>query len=696
MKLWLSCIGIAFCFNLYAQDSVRVVKGQISDYYIPVAVNEPVNGHVYDEQRQALEGATVMFRYSPVHVNTSADGAFRIEASPYDSVLQIYYPGKEMKYYAFRTEGKTDVKIILQPLKQAKKTEHTSLKTTWFDPQNDNPNTYCNPLNIPYNFRARIGDVTQNGAFRSTADPMMLVYKGEYYLFSTNQAGFYWSKDLTKWNYVFGGFQRQPEDDDQCAPAAFVSGDTLFYTGSTYKGLPVWYSTDPKSGVFKRLIDRNTLPTWDPGFLLDDDGRLYEYYGSSNEYPLKGVEISRDAFYPVSKITDIMELHPDQHGWERFGMNNDDSTTLAPFMEGSWVNKYNGKYYFQYGAPGTEFKVYADGVYVSDKPLGPYTYQKHNPMSYKPGGFVMGAGHGGTFADPYGNYWHTATCMISLKYKFERRIGVYPAGFDSDGIMYTNTSFGDYPCTVPSGKENHIQGNFTGWMLLSYQKTMTASSSDGIYLPENASDENIRTFWSAASGDAGEWLQMDLGASKTVNALQINYYDHKADQFNRAMDLYYQYRIYHSADGKNWELLVDKSDNATDVPHDYVQLLQAVQTRFLKIENIHTAAGNFAVSDFRVFGNAGGEKPKAVQSFRVERSKSDSRDAMITWKPVAGAYGYNIYYGIAPDKMYNCITVNNDNMYDFRGLDVGTEYYFTIEALNESGRSSKTPAIKIK
>ena len=40
------------------------------------------------------------------------------------------------------------------------------------------------------------------------------------------------------------------------------------------------------------------------------------------------------------------------------------------------------KYYFQYGAPGTEFKVHADGVYVSDSPLGPFVYQKHNPMCY--------------------------------------------------------------------------------------------------------------------------------------------------------------------------------------------------------------------------------------------------------------------------------------------------------------------------
>ena len=86
---------------------------------------------------------------------------------------------------------------------------------------------------------------------------------------------------------------------------SYVSGDTLFYTGSTYEGLAVWYSTHPKTGRFKRAIEKNVLPTWDPCMFLDDDGRLYMYYGSSNEYPLKAVELDRNDFYPISKIHDV-------------------------------------------------------------------------------------------------------------------------------------------------------------------------------------------------------------------------------------------------------------------------------------------------------------------------------------------------------------------------------------------------------
>jgi len=181
-----------------------------------------------------------------------------------------------------------------------------------------------------------------------------------------------------------------------------------------------------------------------------------------------------------------------------------------------------------------------------------------------------------------------------------------------------------------------------------------------------------------------------------VNAIQVNYYEHKANQFGKAMDIYHQYKIYSSTDGNNWELVVDKSDNDMDVPHDYVELRQPIQTRYLKVENIHTASGNFALMDLRVFGKAQGVIPEAVQKLTINRSKSDTRNAMISWKPQPNIYGYNIYFGTAADKQYNCITVYNENSYNLRGLDKGTSYYFSIEALSESGVSNKTKPLFVK
>ncbi|WP_315819458.1 discoidin domain-containing protein [Paraflavitalea speifideaquila] len=253
-----------------------------------------------------------------------------------------------------------------------------------------------------------------------------------------------------------------------------------------------------------------------------------------------------------------------RYGWQRFGEYND-NTFLDPFIEGAWMTKYKGKYYLQYGAPGTEFSGYADGVVVGDHPLGPFTPQP-DPLSYKPGGFARGAGHGSTFQDNYNNWWHTSTIAISVKNNFERRMGIWPAGFDADGIMWCNTAFGDYPHYLPDSRffalpypSNRQPGLFRGWMLLNYNKPVTVSSTLGSYYPNYAVDENIKTYWSAATANKGEWIQTDLGNLSTVNAIQINYADQDVS-FPKEMDtiflgktlgLCHQYKLYHSPDGKN-------------------------------------------------------------------------------------------------------------------------------------------------
>ncbi|KAI1694880.1 hypothetical protein DdX_19875 [Ditylenchus destructor] len=60
---------------------------------------------------------------------------------------------------------------------------------------------------------------------------------------------------------------------------------------------------------------------------------------------------------------EMFRLHPDQHGWERFGQDHSgglpNGTPIAPFMEGAWMTKVAGTYYLQYGAPGTEYNAYA-------------------------------------------------------------------------------------------------------------------------------------------------------------------------------------------------------------------------------------------------------------------------------------------------------------------------------------------------
>jgi len=555
--------------------------------------------------------------------------------------------------------------------------------------------TYCNPINIDYGYTP-IPNFAEQGKHRATADPVITLYKGDYYLFSTNQMGYWWSSDLYHWNFVHRSFLR-PEHkvyDDLCAPAVWVQGDTLMVFGSTYSAnFPIWMSTNPKANDWKEAIHNFEPGGWDPDFFRDDDGRLYLYNGSSNRYPLYGAEINPKTFQMIGARKETYLLEPYKYGWQRFGEYQDD-IFLDPFIEGSWMTKHNGKYYLQYGAPGTEFSGYADGVVVGESPLGPFVPQSM-PFSYKPGGFVRGAGHGATFQDTWSNYWHVSTIGISIKNNFERRIGVWPAGFDKDGVLYCNTAFGDYPTYLPDGKAEHIDGAFTGWMLLNYNKPVQVSSTLGSYAANNAVDEDIKTYWSAATGNPGEWITTDLGNSSTVNAVQINYADQDAEFLGKSQNVYHQYTLLYSTDNKNWKVLVDKSANKTDVPHDYIELPSAVTARYIKLLNLHMPTGKFAISGLRVFGNGNGVKPDTVKNFIVLRTEKDKRSAWIKWQLANDAYAYNIYTGTSPDKLYNCIMVHNTNQYFFKAMDKDLPFYFQIEAINENGGSKRTKTIKV-
>jgi xylan 1,4-beta-xylosidase len=554
--------------------------------------------------------------------------------------------------------------------------------------------TYCNPVNIDYGYTP-IPDFTRWGKHRATADPVIVNYKGDYFLFSTNQWGYWWSNDMISWNFISRRFLRPWNEgyDELCAPAVGIIGDTMLVFGSTYTSrFTIWMSTNPKADDWKPLVDSLTIGGWDPAFFTDDDGRFYMYNGSSNQYPVYGVELNRKTMEPLSARKEMYILQPWRYGWQRFGEHMD-NTFLEPFIEGAWMTKHNGKYYLQYGAPGTEFSGYADGVVVGDSPLGVFTPQSM-PLSFKPGGFANGAGHGATFQDNWSNYWHVSTIGICVKNNFERRIGIWPAGFDKDDIMYCNTAFGDYPTYLPDGKEDHLKSRFTGWMLLNYQKPVTVSSTLGNFSANFAVDEDIKTYWSAETSGANEWLMSDLGALSTVNAIQINYADQDAEFLGKSSGVCHQYKILSSADGKKWNLLVDKSLNQTDVPHDYIELAKPVKTRFLKLVNLHMPTGKFAVSGFRVFGSGAGAKPEAVKEFIVFRTMRDKRSAWLRWSPVDNAYAYNIYMGTEPDKLYNCIMVYGANEYWLKTMDNESTYYFSIEALNENGISTMSPIVK--
>ena len=566
--------------------------------------------------------------------------------------------------------------------------------------------TWCNPVDVDYRYNWE--NINDSVSYRSGADPVIVTQGGQYYLFGTIAAGYWRSPDLVHWTHVRPS--RWPFDD-VVAPAALTVRDTIFLLQAAMEPRPLLFTAAPATGrleFYNRIMprlpnaaahgDRGDIPDdstppgpWDPALFHDDSsGRWFLYWGSSNTYPLYGIELdpAKRLSYKGAQVP-LLRLHPEVHGWERFGQDHRDAR--VPFVEGAWMTKHGGKYYLQYGAPGTEYNVYGNGTYVGNAPLGPFTYAPYNPVAYKPGGFMVGAGHGNTFQDLHGNWWNTGTAWVAVNWNFERRIVMHPAGFDADGEMYADTRFGDFPHWAPTKQWKQSSDLFTGWMLLSYRKPVTASSAIDSFPPANITDENPRTFWVARANRPGETLTIDLGRSYNVKALQVNFTDYKSNRYGTDSVYPARFRILGSRDNATWTTLADLSGETRDRPNAYIELPAARRVRYVRYVHGSVASPKLAISDLRVFGNGDGAAPALPADVTVRRD-SDERNAFVSWTPVKGAVGYNVRWGIAPDKIRQAYQVWADApaQLEVRALNTGVDYWFAVESFDENRVSAMT------
>ena len=546
----------------------------------------------------------------------------------------------------------------------------------------DTTKTYCNPLDLNYRFQ-----FTDSTSYREAADPTMIRYRDKFIMFVSHSGGYWYSDDLRGWDYL--PVRSLPIED--YAPDAIAINDTVYFSASATERKPFHYTTDPFRDNWTAMSDTLPFAVWDPHFFLDDDGQRYLYWGCSNILPIYGVRLN-SKMQAVTEPEILIDHNPDKYGWEVPGEQNE--LTSNGWNEGAWMTKYNNRYYLQYAAPGTEYRTYADGVYTSDSPLGPFEYETYSPFSYKPGGFAGGAGHGSTFQDSYGNYWHIATMSISIRHMFERRLGLFPAAFDKEGVLRTFTAFGDYPTVMPERKiDFEKESLFKGWMLLSYKKNAVASSAMERYPVNNAFDEDIRTWWSALTGDHGEWLIVELDDNSTVNAIQVNFADNESNLKPDSESIIYGYRILASGDRESWDVIADKSNNADDACHDYIELDTPVKAKYIKIENVRVPDGRFSIYDLRIFGSREGKVPATVNDFKVIRDDADPRKARLEWPKDEKATGYIINYGIDKNKLYSSVMVYDTGYLMLTGLNRDVAYYFSIDAFNESGIAAGTKVI---
>lgn len=540
-----------------------------------------------------------------------------------------------------------------------------------------------NPLNISYRFQ------TDGVCRRETADPVIILFKDRYYLFASHSSGYWHSANLKDWTYVATKTLKAVE---VWAPAVLVYKDAVYYLGMCENR--IFKSTNPEADEWEEVkFDLNGFG--DPAFFQDNDGRVYLYYGCSDWSPIKGFEVDpENNFKALTPEIDLIPHASDRFGWEVFGDKNEQHDKKG-WNEAPCITRHGDYYYLMYAAPGTEFTSYCTGVYVSKNPLGPYTCMSGAPFAIKAGGFAKGAGHGHPFKDRYGNDWYVATIVVASKEHYERRVGIFPAYY-KDGYAHARTDYMDFPFILPDKEVDFSKHDISAGMdLLSFGKQMKASSSLGTHRAELATDEDVRTWWSAASGKKGEWLQMDLGRPMKIAALQIGFSDEGFNTYRKDKAVpVYQYVVEHSTDGENWETLVDRSQNAIDQIYELIVLDKKVETRYIRVKNAKDfAVGKFSISDIRLFGTAKGKAPQVVSNLKVNR-KADRRRMEFSWDEQPSAEGYVIRWGASPEHINNAVMVRGNNA-EFGFFDRDIPYYITIEAFNESGKGKCSKPIKV-
>ena len=565
----------------------------------------------------------------------------------------------------------------------------------------------CNPLDLAYRYQDVRTPFAGRSVHREAADPTVVFYRDRYYMFASMTRGFWYSDDLVEW--TLRPSEKIPAID--YAPDVREVDGALLFTASRRSNGRFFRSVDPMADDFEEVA-QSDIAFWDPDTFQDDDGRLYLYWGCSHKEPIQGVELDRQSYQRIGDPVPLIAADTSTRGWERTG---DDYVPVvrrglmgkvmdayigdAPFIEGAYVNRVDDRYYLQYAGPGTQFNTYADGTYVGDGPLGPFRYDPHSPFSSKPGGFITGAGHGSTFQDRHGNWWHVATMRVSVNADFERRIGLFPAGFDEDGVLFCNQNFADFPMHVPDRAFDPWTEASSGWMLLSHRATATASSSLAGHRPAFATDESVRTWWVAASERPGEWLQVDLGAVATVQALQVNLADHDlAARAPKRRDLAKatfgkravfpdseptETRVELSLDGVEWSVVHDTIGTGTDAPHAFIALPEAQQARFVRLTaGAMPFGGAIAVSGLRVFGFGDVPLPGVID---VRGERRDPRTASLRWDAAPSAVGYNVRYGISPEKLYHSWLVYDRTNLEIGSLNAGHPYWFAVDSFNEAG-----------
>jgi len=404
------------------------------------------------------------------------------------------------------------------------------------DPDHLTAATWCNPLPVP-----NLGAGEGRRLFGSLADPTVFRHGGRYYLYASGCQAWV-SEDLVHWEY------RKVELPVTVVGPSIVEHAGVFYLSGN-GGIGMWRSAGPL-GPWQRagdLLDHQGRKVFwaDLMFFVDDDGTFYCYHHPGSGVGADGIYV--DVLDPESGFTRAKGPsircfgYVPAHTWERWGAFHEHADVA--WIESPWMTKHGGRYHLQYSACGTEWNGYAVGVYTAKKPAGPFVYDDRSPVLAATGGLLRGPGHHAVVESPGGELRVLYHVLFRNAGKFDRRLALDRAGFDSRGRLVFHG-----PTETPQWVPRSGSRGDAGLVPVSVDKEMRASSSAPGRSAAYANDHNVRTWWRAARPGPA-WLDVDLAASFRVEAVRVIFAN---DERAGASRTGYRFRVETSPDGAVW------------------------------------------------------------------------------------------------------------------------------------------------
>lgn len=284
------------------------------------------------------------------------------------------------------------------------------------------------------------------------ADPEARIFEGEYWIFPTFSAPYndqvffdaFSSPDLVTWT-------KHPRILDiehvrwarraVWAPSIVKKGDWyyLFFAANDIQndtqqgGIGVARAKHP-AGPFedhlgKPLVDKfhNSAQPIDPFVFADTDGPHYLIYGGWKHCNIARLNDDFSALVPFDDSSVFKEITP------------------QGYVEGSWMFKKDGKYYFMWSEGGWTGPDYAVAYAIGSSPLGPF--ERAGKILQQDSRVATGAGHHSVIQSPKSGKWYivyhrrpldqrdrNARVVCIDEMRFSANGGIEPVVITNDGV----------------------------------------------------------------------------------------------------------------------------------------------------------------------------------------------------------------------------------------------------------------------